>query len=191
MSLYELEIDEFDGTPVTRSLEPTGDDLEAIFAPLEEDFRALADPPFAIELTARLNGTTVHLSGSVAGTFAYQCGRCLTERTVEVEAEMEFEVLERGEWNAVYEGEEEIALEADDLDVAFYEGESVDLTRFIREAVWMALPAWPQCPDELRAECDEQYQEHVGDETLDRLEKHEVDLRWWPLRDIELDEESE
>jgi hypothetical protein len=55
----------------------------------------------------------------------------------------------------------------------------------------MELPAWPQCPDEMREACDEAYEENIGDETLDRMEKHEVDLRWWPLRDIEVEEEGD
>lgn len=193
MSTFELDLEEFEGEsePLQLDLEPTAEELRELFEPIEEDFQ-LEDPSeVAIDVMAGLDGETVWLNGSISGRFRYTCGRCLEEREVEVDAPLDVTVLPKHEWADTYEGEEEIALEEDDLDTAYYEGHAVDLSSHLLDAVVMDLPVWAQCPDELREECDAAYEENIGDETLERMEKHEVDLRWWPLRDIELEDDSE
>jgi uncharacterized protein len=191
MSTFELELDDVQAEPVELDLAPTAEEVQALFEPFEEDYRVLPEREFALELRASLDGSTVLLSGRVAGTFAFTCGRCLEERDIEVASPLEFTVLSRDEWSDTYEGEEEIALEERDLDTSYYEDEVVDLRPLVRDAVMMELPVWPQCPDEARESCDAAYEENVGDDTLEQLEHNSVDLRWWPLRNIDLDDENE
>ena len=191
MSTFELELDDIQAKPVEVDLDPTSGEVESLFEPFEDDYHILTEREFAIDLQASLDGTTVMLSGRVTGTFAFECGRCLEEREFEVVSPLEFTVLSRHDWSDTYEGEEEIALEEKDLDTSYYEGNVVDLRPLIRDAVMMDLPVWPQCPDELQDECDAAYESHVGDETLDQLEHNSVDLRWWPLRDIELEKKDD
>lgn len=192
MSTFELDLEAFEGEtgPIQVDLEPSDDELMDLFEPIEEDFQLENPEEVAIDLVAGLDGETVWLSGTIKGEFCYTCGRCLETRHVDVDAPIDLSVVPKHEWSEAYEGEEEIALEEDDLDTAYYEGHAVDLSQHLRDAVVMELPAWPQCPDEMREACDEAYEENVGDETLEKMEKHSVDLRWWPLRDIELEDDG-
>jgi uncharacterized metal-binding protein YceD (DUF177 family) len=193
MSTFNLDLEEFEGEtePLQLELEPSNDELLDLFEPIEEDFELTHPDGVAIDLMAGLDGETVWLSGSIEGTFSYTCGRCLEERDIHVHGLVDITVLPKDEWAEAYEGEEELGLDEDDLDTAHYEGHAVDLRPHLLDAVVMELPAWPQCPDEMREACDEAYEENIGDETLDRMEKHEVDLRWWPLRDIEVEEDGD
>ena len=133
----------------------------------------------------------MYVDGRVTAEFDYRCGRCLQDRRLEIDKDVDFVLMSEEEWSSTYEGEEEIALEAEDMDVSFYEGEIIDLGPLYREAVLLEFPAYPHCPDELREECDEAYEQNVGEDTLEQQEEHEVDLRWWPLKDIDLDEEGD
>lgn len=191
MSTFEIKLDRFHDDRLEVDVSPSEEELRELFEAFEEDFRITGPEEFVAEITAIRDGETIILTGEVAGEFDYTCGRCLTERSLEVRSPVNFEVMSRDEWESHYTGEEEIALEADDLDTDYYEGHSIDLRPYIRDAITLELPQWPQCPDEFRDECDEAYEEHVGDETLDKLEEHSIDLRWWPLKDIELENDGE
>lgn len=191
MSTFEIKLEDFDGDRLDVDVEATAPEIRELFEEFDDEFEVTEPDEFVIDLTAVLDGATVALSGEVAGTFEYKCGRCLTERSLDVHSWLSLTVLPRQEWEETYVGEEEIGLAEEDLDTDYYEGESVDLRPFIRDAVLMELPQWPQCPDDLREECDEAYEEYVGDETLEQFDHNSVDLRWWPLRDIDLDDEED
>jgi uncharacterized metal-binding protein YceD (DUF177 family) len=188
MSTLELELEKFKGDRFEGELSPSEDELQDLFEAFEDDFQVTEPDEFVIDLTAFLDDDTVVLTGEASGKFEYTCGRCLTERSLEISARLDFKLVPREEWDRMYQGEEEVALESDELDVDYYEGHEIDLRPFLRDAITLELPQWPHCPDELRDECNAAYEEHVGDETLERLEEHSVDLRWWPLKDIELDD---
>lgn len=190
MSQFEINIEDLKRDDIHLDVQPDDETLETIFEAFNDDFQVDTDEDFHVDLYLTLDGRSVIVSGHVEGTFGYTCGRCLQERQTEVDSSVNLTMLSREEWEDAYVGEEEIALDAEDLDTTYYEDESVDLRPLIREAVVMALPAWPQCPDELRDSCDAAFEEHIGEETSEKLEKHSVDLRWWPLRDIEVDEDD-
>lgn len=191
MSAFEIEIDDLAGGPEEVEISASAEEVEELFSVFEEDFRVSSPEEFEFNLKAKVDRSTVLLWGEVGGRFDYRCGRCLTERSVEAESRLDLRILAREEWEETYVGEEEIALAEEDLDTDYYEGHSIDLGQYIIDAIVLDLPQWPHCPDEFREECDTAYEEHVGDDTLDRLEDNSVDLRWWPLRDIDLDGEGD
>jgi len=190
MSTFEIELEDFEEDRLDVEIEASGEEIRGLLEAFEEDFRVETPEEFVIDLDAVLDGSTVLLTGEVAGAFAYECGRCLTERTLEIRGRVDMKLLARDEWDDIYVGDEEVALEEADLNTSFYEGREIDVSQYIRDAVAMELPQWPHCPDELRGECDAAYEEHVGDETLEQMEHNEPDLRWWPLREIDLEEGS-
>lgn len=191
MSTFELKLNHIQSGPTDVDLTAEESDLRALFEAFEDEFRLADDREVDVDLTATLDGTTVLLWGEIAGMFDYRCGRCLTDRTTEVRGQVDVQIVPEDDWSDYYEGEEEIALEEEDLDTYHYEDEVVDLGPIIRDAITLALPAWPRCPDDKREECDAAYREHVGDDTLDQMEHNSVDLQWWPLRDIDLDGDDE
>jgi uncharacterized protein len=138
------------------------------------------------DLEADLVGTTIRVTGEVDTTVEYECGRCLETRQQPVSIEAEFVLMSRADWDETYEHDDEIELEADDMDVSFYEGEDIDLTPLVREAILLELPTLPRCPDDRKDECDEAYRRNVGDEALEKLEEAAMDQRWAPLKDLKL-----
>jgi uncharacterized metal-binding protein YceD (DUF177 family) len=188
MSTFEIELEDFDQERLDVDLEASGAEVRELFEAFEEDFRVQTPEEFVIDLDAVLDGSTVLLTGRVTGKFTYECGRCLTDRSLEVDGRVDVKLLARDEWDDIYMNDDEVALEAEDLNTSWYEGAKIDVSQYIRDAVVMELPQWPHCPDELREECDAAYEEHVGDKTLEQMDHNEPDLRWWPLREIDLEE---
>ncbi|MGM0556554.1 MAG: YceD family protein [Myxococcota bacterium] len=189
---FVIDLLELERGPVEKEIRPGQDTLEELFTDLGDDFE-LGDPSgFGADLRIYKERSTVYVDGVVRADFKYRCGRCLTRRHHEIDKDVEFVLMSEEDWSSTYEGEEEIALEEADMDVSFYEGNTVDLGPLFREAILLDLPVFPQCPDELRDSCDEAYEKRVGDETIEEQEHQKPDLRWWPLRNIELaDDDSE
>lgn len=185
---FVIDLLELERGPVEKEIHPGKETLDELFSDLGEDFK-LGDPSgFGADLRVYKERSTVYVDGVVRADFRYRCGRCLTDRQRTVDKDVDFVLMSEEDWATTYEGEDEIALGEEDMDVSFYEGDIVDLGPLFREAVLLELPPFPQCPDELRESCDEIYEEKVGDETLEEQKEHKVDLRWWPLKDVELSE---
>ncbi|QDG53763.1 DUF177 domain-containing protein [Persicimonas caeni] len=186
MSAFQIELHELENGAVEKAFRPSREQLEELFAGVEDDFRILDAEGFAADVRAQMADSTVHVSGHVEGGFVYDCGRCLSERQFQVDTDVDFVLMSESEWSNAYAGEEEIALREDELDVSYYEGETLDLGQLIREAVLLELPPFPNCPDTLREECDTLYEERIGEETVEELEEQKVDLRWGPLKNLKV-----
>ena len=189
MSDFKIDLLELESGPIEKVIHPGEELLAELFDGLE-DFE-IGDPSeFEADLRVYKERSTVYVDGRVTAEFDYRCGRCLQDRELEIDKDVDFVLMSEEEWASTYEDSDEIALEAEDMDVSFYTGEVIDLGPLYREAVLLEFPAYPHCPESLREECDAAYEENVGDETLEKQEEHEVDLRWWPLKDIDLDEDD-
>ncbi len=190
---YELDLLDFHGEPVDLDVETDPGDTPWILDRGEDDaplpFKLDDDLPVKASLTAQLSDTTVHIQGHIQAHLFYRCGRCLEWRPMELDEEVQFVLMSRPSWDEAYESEDEIALEEEDLDVSYYEGEIIDLRPLIREALLLKLPNFPQCPPDLSDACDEAYERVVGEETLEENEENSVDLRWSKLKDIDLSDD--
>lgn len=184
MSAFQIELHELESGAVEKAFRPSREQLEELFESVEDSFRILDAEGFAADLRAQMADSTVHVSGHVQGVFVYDCGRCLSERKLQVDTDVDFVLMSETEWSNAYVGEDEIALREDEMDVSYYEGETIDLGALIREAVLLELPVYPNCPDSLRDECDTLYEARIGEETVEELEEQKVDLRWGPLKNL-------
>ena len=184
MVTMRLELDQFETEPRPQlHFEP---DRARVDAMLEDtEFRAGGEG-LRIDLSAQKTDGTIRLRGEIAGQIVFTCGRCMEDQLSEVQTDVEFVLMPREKWQERYEGAEEIELQAEDLDVSFYDGESIDLEPLIREALLLDLPVYAACSEEAREACDEAYAQHVGDETVAKNEENSIDLRWGPLKDIKL-----
>lgn len=190
---FVIDLLELERGPIEKQIRPGQETLDELFSDLGEDYELGEPSEFGADLRVYKEHSTVYVDGVVRAEFTYRCGRCLTRRHREVDKEVDFVLMSEEHWSNSYEDEDEIALDKEQMDVSFYEGDLVDLGPLFREAILLEIPVFPQCPDELRERCDEAYEQRVGDETLEQQEEHKLDLRWWPLRDIELadDDDSE
>ena len=180
--------------PIERvlSIEPKleKDELEELVGDLD-GFELSSPEDFGMALKVqRVGELTVRLTGYVWATFDYTCGRCLEGRQMEVEAELEYIVIPKPAWSEKFEGEEEVALSGEDLDMDYYEGEELDVRPFLREALVLELPSYSPCTVEDESTCDAAYAALVGEETSEQLEEAKVDLRWSKLAELKREMEK-
>ena len=103
--------------------------------------------PLDVHVTFYRAQLDLFFDGSVRGTAAATCARCLEPQPYELANEFSIiltpETRLRGE----------IELGAGDLTQSFYSGHEVDLTPLVYEQVLLALPTRPLCAEECRGLC--------------------------------------
>lgn len=104
-----------------------------------------APEPFTADLKAKatIDGS-VEVSGRVTGKLEMKCSRCLKPVTEEVDIPFH-EVFRQADGS-------EVVQDADD-DITYVEGESVELVRYVEEAVLLYLPLAPVCRKDCRGLC--------------------------------------
>jgi uncharacterized protein len=92
-------------------------------------------------------GSDLFFRGRFRGDVSGTCARCLESYPFSLGKEFTF-VL-KPQRAAASEGE----LAEEDLSFSFYEGDEVDLTPLVREAMLLALPTKPLCREDCRGLC--------------------------------------
>jgi uncharacterized protein len=101
-----------------------------------------------IDLRASRSGTRVNLTGRLNALVEFDCDRCLNP--VQVTVAQEFDLLYLP---LPSRPREETELGAGDLEVAFYQGQSIDIDDVVREQVELALPMAKLCGESCRGLC--------------------------------------
>jgi uncharacterized protein len=146
-------------------------------ADLGTDLLALPEgSPLQLDLQLESVMEGVYVTGTVRGRAAGQCGRCLTEIELDVDADLQ-ELY-------AYPGKRPDGGEDED-DLRELEGDLLDLEPALRDAVVPALPFQPVCRDDCPGLCSE-----CGAALADDPGHHHdvVDPRWSALQGLALDE---
>ena len=111
-----------------------------------EDFRVIRP----VTLTAKIykDRDRFRLVGAVQTVLELACSRCLEPFELPVDAEFDIRYLPQSENTG-----EEREVEDDDLAVAFYRDEAIDLGQLLEEQFYLALPMKPLCRDECKGLC--------------------------------------
>jgi uncharacterized protein len=105
-------------------------------------------PPFLnVDLAYYRSGRELFFNGMLHGNIQGCCGRCLESYTFRIEKG--FEAILVPEPLPTKKRE----LTRDELGVSFYSGEEINLSPFIREQVFLALPMRPLCDESCRGIC--------------------------------------
>ncbi|MBW1991706.1 MAG: DUF177 domain-containing protein [Deltaproteobacteria bacterium] len=106
--------------------------------------------PGAISGTVHMerHGREIFLHGHLEGTLALSCSRCLAAYDARVETDFDL-LLEPGPEPVVPEEE----LTAEELDLDFYQGDVVDLEKYLREQILLMMPLKPLCAESCRGIC--------------------------------------
>jgi uncharacterized protein len=112
-----------------------------------EEFRVVA--PVELVADVRKDGRNVRLTGRVTTTIECDCGRCLEPFLVPVNAPVDLLFLPA----TPQVGGEEREVEEDDLGVAFYTDEVIDLGDVMREQFFLAAPMKPLCREDCKGLC--------------------------------------
>ena len=98
---------------------------------------------------ARRNGKGVVVKGNLAGSVRTQCSRCLGDFEAPVNMDVDTMFLPRSECE---DDEVEIAND-DDENFSFYDGDSIDLLREIKDLIIVSLPIKSICGDDCKGLC--------------------------------------
>ncbi len=94
----------------------------------------------------RRDGSEIELLGRLSARIEAQCGRCL--KPVELPIDTEF--AERFVPSVSWRGDEQHELHEQDLNLAVFDGEAVDLDDLVREEVLLALPGHVLCSEDCK-----------------------------------------
>lgn len=100
-------------------------------------------------LWAILDGDDLYVRGWASSRVVTKCSRCL--RPTPLGLQREFEVVYRPARYRPTDDERE--LDADDLDIDYYRGDTIDLTPLLTEQIILALPMKPLCRDDCEGLC--------------------------------------
>jgi uncharacterized protein len=121
----------------------TVDDVAAVGTPY-------SDPAWQLDrvaLNLELDGREVVVNGRIAATVPQTCGRCLETFPALVQADLDLRLAPRPSSG------DNVELGQDDLDVAFYTGDQIDVGALIETETTLALPMKPLCREDCRGLC--------------------------------------
>jgi uncharacterized protein len=127
------------------------DRIEEVYRPdqfeADEDFRVVA--PVSLTVDISKDKRAFRLAGRVRTTLELKCSRCLEPFTVPVNQEFDL----RYQPHTANAGEGEREIEEDDLGIAFYENDEIDLGHLMHEQFVLSLPMKPLCGDACKGLC--------------------------------------
>jgi uncharacterized protein len=101
-----------------------------------------------LELRIERRGTDVLVTGRFGATARLQCSRCLEPLVSRIAPEVDLHLLP-----APTARQEQVELGPDDLEVDFYQGDTLDVARLLRSETDLALPMKPLCRPDCRGLC--------------------------------------
>lgn len=143
-----------------RDIPPEGLCVDSDFSPAQlqlagaqEKEAALHPPevegPVHVVAEIRPVGATLWVVGEATAAVQLTCSRCLKPFRSPIRSLFQLRYLPLGELGKAAEQE----LSAGDLDVAFFQGNALDLTHLVREQIFLALPMQPQCRETCKGLC--------------------------------------
>lgn len=128
--------------------------------------------------TLRKGIAQVDVEGNIRAEIEIDCTRCLSK--AETELSFPFKVVYVTEEN--YTEAEEAELNAEDLEVAIFDGEKIDLNELAREQITLNLPTRFLCRDNCQGLCPKCGANKNSDNCS--CEEKESDPRWSALKNL-------
>lgn len=138
-----------------------------------------------VEGSARRKGDEVRLRGRISAEVEVGCDRCVAPIRLPLEVEFDTAFIPR---EKAASETDNVELLTEDLGLAAYEGDAVDLDELVREQILLALPSRRLCREDCKGLCPECGADlNAG---ACSCEKSEVDPRWSALADWNKSRES-
>lgn len=136
--------------------------------------------PAEISGHARRNGREVELRGKLLAKLEGLCGRCLQPVEVPISTDFTERFVRAVSWVA----DEQHELQEEDLNLAVFDGEAIELDDLVREEILLAVPANVLCREDCQGLCP-----ICGiDKNLSscQCETKEIDSRWQKLKELQI-----
>lgn len=144
---------------------------------LDEESARLVKP-VSIAGTLRKGIAQVDVVGNIQAEIEIDCTRCLSK--AETKINFPYKVAYVTEEN--YTQAEEAELKPEDLEIAIFDGEKIDLNELAREQITLNLPTRFLCRDNCRGLCPKCGANKNSENCS--CEENEIDPRWQALRDL-------
>ena len=142
----------------------------------EQDLRLVE--PVRVAGRIRRKKEEVELRGKLTTRVAVACARCL--KSVEFPVEVEF--TERFTSAVAWKNEEQHELEPEDLDLAVFDGQGLELDDLVKEEIVLAMPGHTLCKESCQGLCPS-----CGtdlNESSCGCAANKIDSRWEKLKDL-------
>jgi len=152
---------------------------EAGELPLDDAEVRLVEPA-EVRGRVRRHGKEVELQGKLRTKLEAVCGRCLQPVELPISAEFNERFVRAVSWAA----EEQHELQPEDLNIAVFDGEAIELDDLVREELLLALPVNVLCREDCKGLCP-----NCGtDRNLSDCQcgSNEVDARWQKLKELQM-----
>jgi uncharacterized protein len=139
--------------------------------------------PSDITIRAERKGEEVELAGHLEATVQISCDRCLKPSSVQVDQDFELLYIPPLKPGAP---DDEKELGRDDLSIAFYQDQVIDVDDLVREQIELALPMSRLCTEECQGLCP-----HCGANLNEKrcgCEEKDTDPRWFALKALKSEE---
>jgi DUF177 domain-containing protein len=152
---------------------------EADELPLDEPDIRIVEPA-EISGRVRRDGKEVELRGRLQTKLEVVCGRCLKPVELPLATDFKERFVRAVSWAA----EEQHELAAEDLELAVFDGEGIELDDLVREELLLAVPVNVLCREDCQGLCPT-----CG---IDRnvsncdCQSVEIDSRWEKLKDLQM-----
>ena len=134
--------------------------------------------PVSVEGRLRRKSEEVELRGKLRAKIAVPCGRCL--KSVELPIDVEF--AERFTPAVSWKDQEQHELSENDLNLAVFDGEAIELDDLVREEIVLALPGHVLCDEACKGLCP------ICGAGLNAgdcdCKSKQIDSRWEKLKDL-------
>ena len=119
------------------------------FLPPDDPFELKLKRPVNVDLEIYKRADHIRIQGSIQGLVQVTCHRCLTAVTMPLDEAVDVFLVEEREVTP----EEEVELEAEDLDFEFFDGEVIEVDQLVAEQIFLALPFKILCSENCRGLC--------------------------------------
>jgi uncharacterized protein len=156
-------------------------DFAQVYQPEElglSDERVTLAGPASITGKVKVAGAEVSVSGQIEARAQVECDRCLKQIELPVSADFALDYITGADYESSYAA----ALSEDEMSVAVFDGEAIDVDEIVKEQILLAVPARTLCRDDCKGICPECGTDlNAGDCAC---EPGEVDPRWAALKNF-------
>ena len=162
-------------------LEETGGRFSHTYQPGDlpfEDVDFVLSGPAEVEGRARRLSAGVELGGELDTRLSVSCSRCLKKLELPVKVRFSERFVPAVDWR----NEEQHELREEDLDLAVFDGEAIDLDDVVREEIMLAVPGHVLCEENCQGLCPVCGMDR--NVSACKCESEAVDPRWEKLKEL-------
>jgi len=144
--------------------------------PVDERVQIIA--PAQVNGRVRLLGNEAFVNGHLETRAQVECDRCLKPVEIPVSADFALEYITGAEYESTAVAE----LTEDEMSVAVFDGEAIDVDEVVKEQILLAVPTRMLCREDCKGICPECGTDLNSGECA--CKKDDIDPRWAALKNL-------